>query len=361
MRGLLLALSDQRGGIAAAALAITVAAYIGWKITESPSQAVQFAFNGLSVGAVYALLAMGFTIVYSTVWFFDLYYGAAAAIGAYGVFYLRSKEVAGGLYHVNNPYVNILLAAVAAGVVAWTLHETLFRRLRGRFSARTLFAMEGLLAGGVGVYVGLVVTYTDNLNVMLSPAIGVTAAAGAGWVVYRGCRRIFGGVSPAPFLVIAVAAGAAVGVYCAMAVAGAPGSRLYLSWGLSCLLAGAIGLALYRGLYVYMRQRARSPLIMLVASLGILLSITAAIAIVFQSAPRRSRKPSEASRGQSGVATSRDSTCSPLAWPLAASLGCCSFSRRPHLEGRYGLSATTKRCPRWWASTPRSSSPWYSS
>ena len=286
MRGLLLALSDQRGGIAAAALAITVAAYIGWKITESPSQAVQFAFNGLSVGAVYALLAMGFTIVYSTVWFFDLYYGAAAAIGAYGVFYLRSKEVAGGLYHVNNPYVNILLAAVAAGVVAWTLHETLFRRLRGRFSARTLFAMEGLLAGGVGVYVGLVVTYTDNLNVMLSPAIGVTAAAGAGWVVYRGCRRIFGGVSPASFLAIAVAAGAAIGAYCAMAVAGAPGSRLYLSWGLSCLLAGAIGLALYRGLYVYMRRRARSPLIMLVASLGILLSITAAIAIVFQSAPR---------------------------------------------------------------------------
>ena len=47
-----------------------------------------------------------------------------------------------------------------------------------------------------------------------------------------------------------------------------------------------MGLALYRGLYVYMRERARSPLIMLVASLGILLAITALIVIVFQSAPR---------------------------------------------------------------------------
>ena len=43
---------------------------------------------------------------------------------------------------------------------------------------------------------------------------------------------------------------------------------------------------MYRGLYVYMRQRARSPLVMLVASLGILLTISAFIIIVFQSTAR---------------------------------------------------------------------------
>ena len=43
---------------------------------------------------------------------------------------------------------------------------------------------------------------------------------------------------------------------------------------------------MYRGLYVYMRQRARSPLVMLVASLGILLAISAFIIIVFQSTAR---------------------------------------------------------------------------
>ena len=82
---------------------------------ESPDQALQFAFNGLSVGAVYALVAMGFTIVYSTVWFFDMYYGAAAALGAYGVFYLRSSETLGGLYEVNNPVVNGIFALVVVG------------------------------------------------------------------------------------------------------------------------------------------------------------------------------------------------------------------------------------------------------
>ena len=80
----------------AISLVVLVAAYVLWKITQSPNQALQFTFNGLSVGAVYALLAMGFTIVYSTVWFFDLYYGAAAALGAYGVFYLMSQYTLGG-------------------------------------------------------------------------------------------------------------------------------------------------------------------------------------------------------------------------------------------------------------------------
>ena len=111
-----------------ALLALAVG-YIGWKIGQSPEQALQFTFNGLSVGAVYALLAMGFTLVYSTVWFFDLYYGAAAALGAYGVFYLGSHDVVGGQYQVNELYVNLILAVVVAGVVAWALHAGLGGRL----------------------------------------------------------------------------------------------------------------------------------------------------------------------------------------------------------------------------------------
>ena len=95
------ALADRRRVLATFLITI-VAAYIAWKIGQSPEQALQFTFNGLSVGAVYALLAMGFTIVYSTVWFFDLYFGAAATLGAYGVFYMRSQEFLGGRYAINS-------------------------------------------------------------------------------------------------------------------------------------------------------------------------------------------------------------------------------------------------------------------
>ena len=176
---------EDRRRLLAIVLTLAVAAYIGWKISQSADQALQFAFNGLAVGAVYALLAMGFTLVYSTVWFFDLYYGAAAALGAYGVFYLRAHEGI-GRYDVNNLYVNILFAALTAGVVAWALHAGLAARLRTRFHPTVLRIAGGLLAAGAGVYTGLILTYPKNINVMLSPAIGVLVALVVGWVLYRG-------------------------------------------------------------------------------------------------------------------------------------------------------------------------------
>ncbi len=274
-----LSIRNSRTNALAAALVFVAGAYLIWKISESPDQAVQFAFNGISVGAIYALLAMGFTIVYSTVWFFDLYYGAAAAIGAYGVFYLRSKEAAGALYGgVNSPYVNAMFAAVVAGVVAWALHAAYFNRLRARFGARTVIAAEAAVAGGAGAYAGLVMTYTEHMHVMLSPAVGIAAAGTVIWAARAGFGRAGAAVAALPAL--------ALGGYCAMLIAGAPGSKLYLSWAVSCLLAGAVGLAFYRGLYIYVRRRARSPQIMLVASLGILLALTAATAIVFDTAAR---------------------------------------------------------------------------
>jgi len=259
--------------------------YLAWKIAESPDQAVQFAFNGLAVGAIYALLAMGFTIVYSTVWFFDLYYGAAAAIGAYGVFYLRSQDGFGGNDYTN-PYVTAMLAAVTAGVVAWALYEAFFHKLRPRFDRRVLYAVGGILAVGAGGYMGLVLSFTDDTHVILSPAIGILVAFIASWALFRGARLALPTPRATPFLIMAGIVGVALGGYCAFLIANAPGSNLYVSWGVSCLMAGIVAVAFYRGLYVYMRERARSPLIMLVATLGILLAITAATSIIFESNPR---------------------------------------------------------------------------
>ncbi|MCY3886980.1 MAG: branched-chain amino acid ABC transporter permease [Chloroflexi bacterium] len=282
--------SDRRK-LLAVVLITVVTAYIGWKIGQSPNQALQFAFNGLSVGAIYALLAMGFTIVYSTVWFFDLYYGAAAALGAYGVFYLRGQEVLGGQHAVNSPYVNGVFALVIAGVVAWALHAAFYRRLRSRFHPTALRVGGGMLSGAAGVYTGLVLAYPDHIHIALSPLVGVLVALAAIWALQRGCRRIWRDAEHRALLITSAGAAATVGAYCGFLIANAPGAKLYLSWALSCLLAGAVGLALYRGLYVYMRQRARSPLVMLVASLGILLAITAFIVIIFQSTPHPLPEP----------------------------------------------------------------------
>jgi len=271
---------EDQGKLLAGVLILAAAGYLAWKVSQSSDQALQFAFNGLSVGAIYALLAVGFTLVYSTVWFFDLYYGAAAAMGAYGVFYLRSQQ-SSSLYQTNNLYLNIVFALVVAGVVAWVFRSTVHGRLRGRIGENALLAIEGVVAAGVGVYTWTLLAYPEDLYRLLSPAVGLLTAGAAYWIV----RRAWPIRSPLAIVVVAVPAGV-LGAFCGYLVYGTPGSSLYLSWGVSCLLAGAVGLALYRGLYVYMRERSRSPLTMLVGSLGILLAITAFITIVFQSAPR---------------------------------------------------------------------------
>ncbi|MCY3913672.1 MAG: branched-chain amino acid ABC transporter permease [Chloroflexi bacterium] len=280
-----LRIQEHHSRALATTLTTAVVAYVIWKIVQSPEQALQFAFNGLPVGAVYALLALGFTLVYSTVWFFDLYYGAAAALGAYGVFYLRSQDFLGGRYDVNSHFVNIVFAAVVAGVVAWALHENFHSRLRSRFRPKVLLALGALPTGAVGVYMWLVLANPSSLNALLSPVIGVSVAAVAFWALQRAHRRLSFGRGRSAIVAL-VPAAAALGAYCGFLVAVTPESKLYLGWGVSCLLAGAVSLALYRGLYVYMRLRAKSPLIMLVASLGILLAITAIITIIFRAAPR---------------------------------------------------------------------------
>ena len=270
----------------AISLVALVAAYILWKVTQSPNQALQFTFNGLSVGAVYALLAMGFTIVYSTVWFFDLYYGAAAALGAYGVFYLMSEYTLGGLYEVNLISINILFALVVAGAAAWALHTAFQHRTRNARNRNLVRGGLMALAGALGVYTGFVLAYPEHMHVMLAPAAGILTAYGVVYLLQRGYRALFSREMPVALLAPGIVAGAVLGALVGFMLAGAPSAKLYLSWAVSTLMAGTVGLALYRGLYVYMRQRARSPLIMLVASLGILLAISAFIVIVFQSTAR---------------------------------------------------------------------------
>ena len=272
--------------VVATLMIVAILAYIAWRAISAPEQAMQFGFNGLSVGAIYALMAIGFTLVYSTVWFFDLYYGAAAALGAYGVFYLRSPEWLGGQYHVNTPVLNIVFALVVVGVTAWTLHTILSGRLQGRIEPGVLKVVASILAVGVGIYVWTVLTFPKELHLIFGPVFAAMVGLALALVLRTIYQRTLGAKGSRVVTLVAAAIGVAVAAYLGSSLMAAPGSKLYLSWAVSCLLAGCVGLALYRGLYVYMRQRARSPLIMLVASLGILLALSAFISIVFESAPR---------------------------------------------------------------------------
>ncbi len=278
-----LARASRPSTVLAAVLTFGAIAYIAWKVVEAPSQALQVTINGLNVGAVYALLALGFTLVYSTVWFFDLYYGAAAAIGAYGVFYLRSGQATDSAYDPGNMVLNVVFGAIVAGVVVWALHTAFFERLRVRFPTSRLRAAGLFSAIAVGVYVTFVLWYPDHLHQTAAPLIAIVVSTATGSAIYWGLKRLTSASSEITrhLTIISAVTGLALGSVAGAGVAMTPEAKLYVSWFVSCLLAGCTGLALYRGLYAFILIRARSTLIMLVASLGVLMTISAFLVITF--------------------------------------------------------------------------------
>ena len=257
--------------------------YLALLLGQSANQFLQFSINGVVIGAIYAILAMGFNLVYGTVWFFDLAYGAMATVGAYSVFYFTGRQIQTvGRGEINNLYLDIFMGILIAGVVAWVLYVWIYPELRSRINRITLLTVGALVALAMGSYTGLILSHPADLNVFLSPTIGVLVATASGWVLYLGALSGIGrNRGLILFLILGLPAALALGAYCGWLVAETLGTRLYLSWFMGATLAGASGLAIYRGVYFYLRRQARSPLVMLVGSLGFLLSITAFISIVF--------------------------------------------------------------------------------
>ena len=182
--------------------------------------------------------------------------------------------------------LNAAFAAVTAGVAAWALNEWLRPRVEPRFGRATARIATVALALAAGAYMGAVLTLPRDIHLTTAPAVGVLALICAWMILSRAVSRLSPGGARTAGIALAFALSLAAGTAAGFLIASAPGAGLYLSWGVSCLLAGIVSLALYRGLYMRMRARARSPLTMLVASLGVLLAITALISVIFQPTSR---------------------------------------------------------------------------
>lgn len=261
--------------------------YLASILVDSPTGFLQVTFNGIGIGAIYALVALGFTLVYGTVWFFDLTYGVMIAIGGYTVFYLAGSQVQNlGRGAINNPYLNVFFGILIAGVVGWALYTWRYRRLRSRINRNALLGIGGLLALGAGAYTTIFLgAERANLHIYLSPLVGVLAALIIGLVFYRLLRLIPGRSLVWGLLAtLSVIVTLTVGSFSGFLVARTPDANLYLTWLIGPLLAGALSLAIYRGIFVHIIGATRSNLGVLVGSLGLLLALTAFISVIFSPA-----------------------------------------------------------------------------
>lgn len=101
-------------------------------MSEQLPQIIQQAFNGLSLGAIYALIAIGYTMVYGIIGMINFAHGEIYMIGAYvGLITLTALGTQGSL---PLPLLIALMLVVAMAVTAiygYTVERIAYRPVRG--------------------------------------------------------------------------------------------------------------------------------------------------------------------------------------------------------------------------------------
>ena len=94
-------------------------------------QLLNSVINGLSLGSVYAIIALGYTMVYGIAKMLNFAHGDVIMVGAYICFFAVSK------YHLP-PLVGILAAMVVCTVLGILIERLAYRPLRGTGSLAVL-------------------------------------------------------------------------------------------------------------------------------------------------------------------------------------------------------------------------------
>jgi branched-chain amino acid transport system permease protein len=110
---------------------------------------LQTVVNWLMLIGIYALMALGITLIFSVMGIIDFAYGQALMLGAFGTVLATT--------YLGVPYVvAVALAFIAVGVSSSAMERVLFRPLRGEPNATLLmtFALALLLQGGAQLFAG---------------------------------------------------------------------------------------------------------------------------------------------------------------------------------------------------------------
>ena len=129
---------------------------------------IQIIIQGLLLSGLYALIAVGFTLIFSVGRVLDLAYGAYLMIGGY-VYFLLSQQL--GLPAI----VGVLSAGIVGCLAGLLKYQLLVRPLKGDHVAIEISTL--ILA--VVIQAGIVLLFGDSAKVLLPIIPGVVNIAGA--------------------------------------------------------------------------------------------------------------------------------------------------------------------------------------
>ena len=93
--------------------------------------------NGISLGSIYAVIALGYTLVYGIAKMLNFAHGDIIMVGGYVIFYsMTSFQI--------NPYISVLLAVIACTVLGIVIEKIAYKPLRQATSLSVLITAIGV-------------------------------------------------------------------------------------------------------------------------------------------------------------------------------------------------------------------------
>lgn len=138
------------------------------------AQFIQNVLNGISIGSVYAIFALGYTLIFSILGIINFSHGAVFTLGAYLTYSMAVGQfgINGLLEGVNVPISlpfapALLVGAVLSGIIGILIERTAFRPLRER-GADPLLALVSSL--GIALVIVNLIQYLVGAEIYSFPA-----------------------------------------------------------------------------------------------------------------------------------------------------------------------------------------------
>ncbi|MEH2462640.1 branched-chain amino acid ABC transporter permease [Nostoc sp.] len=135
---------------------------------------LQQLLNGLSIGSVYAIFSLGYTLVYSILGIINLAHGAIFTLGAYFTYALMGGNfgfnglLANAALPIKLPFaISLILGSILAGLVGVVMERVAFQPLRRRGSDPLLTVVSSL---GVAVVIVNLIQYLVGAESYTYPA-----------------------------------------------------------------------------------------------------------------------------------------------------------------------------------------------
>jgi branched-chain amino acid transport system permease protein len=135
---------------------------------------IQQILNGLSIGSVYAIFALGYTLIFSILGIINFAHGAVFTLGAYFTYTLLGGAFGfnGLLANAQLPFkfslaIAMLLGSIGAGLIGVMIERLAFQPLRKKGSDPLLTVVSSL---GVAVAIANIIQYLVGAEIYTFPA-----------------------------------------------------------------------------------------------------------------------------------------------------------------------------------------------